>query len=265
MNLPDPMHDPHHLRTSQYADDRQLRKRIALHEGFSTNPQSWFEWLFNQIEFPDRPRVLEIGCGTGAFWSENRHRLPSFGMLVVTDLSSGMLASTRQRLNDLVPDGLVADAQHLPFANDSFDVVVANHMLYHVPDIAQAVSEIRRVLAADGQLFAATNGETHMAEMNDLISFVQGRRPNRSIATRFSLENGADVLRRTFSLIERRDFDNDLSVTEVQPVGDYLESTRIEDALTLDQLERARTIVAEAIASDGTFRIRKSTGMLIAR
>jgi ubiquinone/menaquinone biosynthesis C-methylase UbiE len=59
----------------------------------------------------------------------------------------------------------VIDAQAIPYAGASFDAVVANHMLYHVQDRPRAFSEIRRALKPGGQLFVATNGQDHMAEL----------------------------------------------------------------------------------------------------
>ena len=262
MNHRDSMIDPRHLRTSQYVDDTQLRKRIAIHDRFSTSSQNWCHWLFEQIAFPRRPRTLELGCGTGLFWNENRHRLPGELVLTLTDISEGMLQSARTALQGISFESQIADAQSLPFADASFDLVIANHMLYHVPDIALSIQEIRRVLVPGGCLYAATNGIDNMREMFELTGKDVSQRP---VATRFSLENGAAQIEGSFDQVERRDFPCDLAVTEVQPVIDYLESTALEYDLTSEQVQHARDIVADAIAQNGAFRIRKSAGVLIAR
>lgn len=262
MNHRDSMIDPRHLRTSQYVDDTRLRKRIAIHERFSTSSQNWCHWLYEQIAFPRPSRALELGCGTGLFWHENRHRLPTELTLTLSDISEGMLQSARTTLAGIPFDSRVADAQSLPFPDASFNLVIANHMLYHVPNIDQAIQEIRRVLVPGGHLYAATNGVDHMREMFELAGKNAAQRP---VAARFSLENGAAQLESSFTSVERRDFANDLAVTQVQPVIDYLESTAVEDNLTSDQVQHAREIVSEAIKRDGGFRIQKSTGVLIAR
>ena len=221
----------------------------------------WYHWLFMQIELPQHPRILEVGCGAGTFWNENRHRLPGGMSLTLTDLSAGMLESARSNLMDIPIGFNVADAQHLPFENESFDLVIANHMLYHVPDTARAIREFRRVLAPGGRCIAATNGIEHMQELLALTGKGISERP---VMSHFSLENGASKLAEAFSHVERRDFSNDLEVTEVQPVIDYMESTGAEDNLTADSVERARTIVTAAIANNGHFHVRKSTGFFIA-
>ena len=68
----------------------------------------------------------------------------------------------------------VFDAQELPFPDDAFDVVVANHMLYHVPEPARAAAEIGRVLRPDGLLLAATNGPDHLDVIADISRRVLG-------------------------------------------------------------------------------------------
>ena len=262
MSLQDIMIDPQHLRTSQYANDAQLRKRIVIHQLFSTNSQSWYHWLFDQIEFPRQPRILEVGCGAGTFWSENRHRLPSGMCLSLTDLSAGMLDSARSTLDGIPITCCVADVQSLPFADGSFNLVIANHMLYHVPDIAGALREVRRVLVPGGRCIASTNGIEHMRELLELSGKSGADRP---VMSHFSLENGARKLEAEFPAVERRDFANDLEITDVQPVIDYLESTATGDKLSPGTLEQARAVVASAIARNGHFRVHKATGLFIAR
>jgi SAM-dependent methyltransferase len=259
--LKDSMIDPLHLRTTQYANASLLQKRIALHQRYSTNSQIWYHWLFEQIEFPRRPRILDVGCGAGTFWNENRDRLPNGMSLTLTDLSAGMLESARSTLGDIPIACNVADAQSLPFANESFDLVIANHMLYHVPDTARAIREFRRVLMPGGRCIAATNGLEHMQELLALTGKGAAERP---VMAHFSLENGAAKLEAAFANVERRDFTNDLEVTEVQPVIDYLESTGAEDNLTTETVQQARAMVSATIARDGHFRVRKSTGLFIA-
>lgn len=53
----------------------------------------------------------------------------------------------------------IVNAESIPFEEESFDVVIANHMLYHVPNINKALKEINRVLKSEGILFASTVGK----------------------------------------------------------------------------------------------------------
>src|SRR5215210_5060005 len=100
-------------------------------------------------------------------WRENGERIPAGWTVALADLSVGMLEEARRQLR--APPrrfGLVnLDAQALPFALASVDAVIANHMLYHVPDRQRAYAEIRRALRPGGHLYAATNGGNSMREL----------------------------------------------------------------------------------------------------
>ena len=102
---------------------------------------------------PLRPmgRGLEIGAGTGYF-SLNLLRQGILSDVTCTDVSPGMLealSSSAERLHVDV-DTVVCDAENLPFENNSFDVVFGHAVLHHIPDLAHAFSEFRRVLKPGG-------------------------------------------------------------------------------------------------------------------
>ena len=92
------------------------------------------EWVFDQFDLPSSSRIPELGCGTAALWAKNAHRVSSRWEIVLTDLSPGMV---REALQVRRSDGerftaLVCDAQSVPFDDESFDAVIANHTLYHI-------------------------------------------------------------------------------------------------------------------------------------
>ena len=101
-------------------------------------------------------RSLEIGAGTGYF---SLHLLMSgvVGRATCTDISPGMveaLEHNAERL-DLEVEALVADAEQLPFSDDSFDLVVGHAVLHHLPDLTQAFAELFRVLKPGGTIVFA--------------------------------------------------------------------------------------------------------------
>ena len=61
------------------------------------------------------------------------------------------------------------DGNIINFENETFDIIIANHMLYHVNDRRKLLKEIQRVLMDDGCFYAATNGDNHMKELKDLV------------------------------------------------------------------------------------------------
>ncbi len=101
-------------------------------------------------------RSLEIGAGTGYF---SLHLLMSgvVGRATCTDISPGMVAALEQNAErlDLEVEALVADAERLPFEDDSFDLVVGHAVLHHLPDLTQAFAELFRVLKPGGTIVFA--------------------------------------------------------------------------------------------------------------
>jgi ubiquinone/menaquinone biosynthesis C-methylase UbiE len=153
----------------------------------------------------------------------------------------------------------IADVQELPFADESFDVVLANHMLYHVPDRPRAFAEVRRVLAPGGGFHASTNGRGFMKELLDLVG---PRWPFAQHVEEFGLETGPAQLEPYFVDVRVERFENELVVTEVEPVLAYIRSS---SAYTGSDLEPARQMVQAALARDGVFRIGKQHGVIDAR
>lgn len=100
---------------------------------------------------PERSfRVLDLGCGTGALAQLVNNALPCARVTGV-DISGAMVDRARERLGGSVRL-FRADAESLPFAEGSFDAVVMNDVLHHVPDASRAAFEAWRVLGRDGVL-----------------------------------------------------------------------------------------------------------------
>jgi ubiquinone/menaquinone biosynthesis C-methylase UbiE len=217
--------DPVKLQTQQYATSKNLDARLALHDWFHTNPQTWSSWLFDQYDFSPNCRILEIGCGAATQWrEENRSRIDPTWAVTLVDFSRGMVHTARTATAGLGFNFCVTNAQTLPFADCTFDRVIANHMLYHVPDRAQAFSEIRRVLRQKGRLFAATNSPTSMGELTELVEEAQPNAYGPKAPSQFSLENGGAQMAPYFSTIRIAEYKDALDVTEVQPLVDYVAS-----------------------------------------
>ena len=153
---------------------------------------------------------------------------------------------------------LAADLQELPFEDASFDVVIANHMLYHVPDRPRAFAEVRRVLAPDGSFHAATNGRGFLRE---IVELVPGWRFARHIEE-FGLETGPPQLEPFFEDVSVERFENAYRVTEVEPVLAYVRSS---SAFRGGDLEPLRVAVEAAIARDGAFAVTAGAGVISCR
>ncbi len=245
----------------QYRDGTNLAARAALHARFTTAPRPWTSWVFDHLDLPRDARVLEIGCGTGGLWRSNRERIPTSWRLTLTDFSFGMVETTRA--TDITANLAQSDAQQIPFRDAAFDAAIANHMLYHVPDLPRALAEIRRVLKRGGKFIAATNGIAHMRELDELTSRL-GVHPG-SNALQFGLENGAQILARYFSSVQRIDFADALIVTEAEPLVAYILSMFSAQKIRGTEAEQQlRQVIAERVTRDGAIRITKSQGLFIA-
>jgi SAM-dependent methyltransferase len=256
---------------TQYSSDKNLNARIALHARFSTNAYGWQRWAFDHLTLPDTARVLELGCGPGGLWTANQACLPAGWEVVLTDFSPGMASTARQNLSDVTgPFAFaVAVAETIPARTDAFDGVIANHMLYHVPDRERALSEMHRVLKPGGRIFTTTVGESHMKEIWDLVTpFVPDihARTNK-VSEGFTLENGGEQLESVFTDVIRYDYEDALEVTEVRPVIDYIRSSNTLTGCTLAPNEWAtiRRRIAAHIEVKGSFHIRKASGIFAAR
>lgn len=262
--------DSQFLRSDQYRDSRNLTARASLHQRFSTNPRGWFHWMLDQIELSPGMRILEVGAGPGILWQAGRERLPDGCRLVISDLSAGMLFEARQAILEGPGhfDYTVVDAQAIPFPSGVFDLVLANYMLYHVPDRPRALREIRRVLRPDGRLYAATNGQNHLRQLRLLGNMTSDTLPERAAAwpaSGFDLQNGADQLRAVFSQVELRCIDDALAITEAEPVLAYLKSMW-EDLPALQQPDgeqRIRAYIEKEIRLNGAFNVTKESGIFI--
>jgi ubiquinone/menaquinone biosynthesis C-methylase UbiE len=101
-------------------------------------------------------KVLEIGCGTG-FFIVNLWQAGLVENASATDISPGMVAVCERNASRVGLDvhGEVADAESLPFDDQTFDLVVGHAVLHHLPDVPAALAECRRVLKPGGLLVVA--------------------------------------------------------------------------------------------------------------
>jgi len=147
----------------QYKDDSNLSIRAKLHAKYSTNKQGFVPWLFEKYEFSKGYRILELGCGNGLQWENRIEQLPEGCILILSDLSEGMVKIVWEKYSN--HKNFLAqqiDIQNIPFPDNCFDVVIANHMLYHVPDMQKAFSEVKRVLKIGGKFYSSSNGNGGM-------------------------------------------------------------------------------------------------------
>ena len=277
------IYDQQYLKTVQYGTSANLEARIQIHRLYATNPTPWQHWVLDQVEMRSGMQALEVGCGPADLWRDNLPRLPQGVRVVAGDLSHGMALQARRNMHqasqgpaqnnhphaneELRIDIIQVDAQHLPFPGKFFDRVFANHMLYHVPDIHQALSELSRTLKPGGVFCAATNGYGHMRQLNELAAanFPGYQGGHRNQIRRFALENAQDLLAPFFRKTELRIYKAHLQVTQVDPLLAYLASLwdipRLVEPAVIERIARQ---VQQEIDRKGFFLIEKSQGLVLA-
>lgn len=254
-----------YLTGEQYRDSSKLALRANLH---AYGRGDWFEWAARQIPWPDGGKVLELGCGAGWLWEKGADDIPLGLDLTLSDLSPGMMQEAVARVRGLGRDarGQAADAAALPFEDDTFDLVLAMHMLYHLRDPAAGVREIVRVLKPGGTAVIATNGRETMAELFALKAAVFGGAGRDELIDGFNLECGQPMLEAVFDVVELHVYDDELAITDPQAVFAYHSSSPPGDKASPAQQQALREAIAARFeAGGGVFRVSKSVGAFVCR
>lgn len=259
-----------------YASDGPLQTRIDTHRLFSRAQEPWEDWLLGLAPIASNAAILDAGCGAGAILLPAA-RLAREGLVVGVDQSQAMLDRCRI---DAETAGLRAhlaraDVQRLPFAGASFDVVMMNHMLYHVPDIPAALAEARRVLRPGGVFLAATNSVDNMPQLADLLRKAWASAglaeplSGETLARRFGLENGGPLVAAAFGDVTRHDRGDALEFPTADPVLAYVASMisrrGMPDTAWAALLESVRVEVQAVIDAEGLFVVDKLSGAFVAR
>lgn len=250
---------------TQYRNATNISARIRLHRDYSLNQQGWFPWLFDQVKLSSGMRVLEIGCGNGELWAENKDRLPANIQIVLSDISEGMVQDARKKIGqDQRFSYLTFDAQAIPFAAETFDLVVANHMLFYCKDIPKVLGEVARVLKAAGTFACSTYSQRHMHEITDLVQSFNSEivLSSHNLYELFGLGNGRQILAPYFKQIACRKYDDAIELSEAAPLISYILSCHgNQNAILLDHYQEFKQSV-ESEVKDG-FHITKDAGVFI--
>jgi len=246
----------------QYRNSDNLNTRISIHDKYSVNKQGFGNWITDHYEIKEGMTVLELGCGTGSMWAGKGELIRKCGRLILSDFSEGMLTKTRATLRDY--EGITfqtIDIQNIPYEDDTFDIVIANMMLYHVPDLKRGLNEVRRVLKPGGKFYCATFGENGIMEYLSGLFASYGVKGEANRA--FTLQNGAEKLGVAFAKIERFEYPDALEVTDLEDLADYVYS--LSGWSGMREIPRETLLgVLRANAVNGVLRVPKEYGMFIA-
>ncbi|GAA4841984.1 class I SAM-dependent methyltransferase [Paenibacillus vulneris] len=214
--------EPSKQITRQYDHAEPLSIRIQTHALYTDRKINLDKEAVALMKLTGEEAVLDAGCGTGSFLKHLFHAGHQ-GRLVGLDQSAGMIEQTKSE----GIEGVIGDVRELPFQDGTFQRVAARHMLYHVPDIPQALREFRRVLAPEGHVLAITNSSESQPLIkslyNDMLQAF-GYPPMTSPVGTFSVENAKSILGGEFSQVNEVLLTNALVFHESAPVVRYISS-----------------------------------------
>ncbi|HEY3953713.1 MAG TPA: methyltransferase domain-containing protein [Streptosporangiaceae bacterium] len=292
------------LLGTQYKTDGNLAARQSIY-AYQRPRHDIARLVIDLAALSGREAVADVGCGNGAYLAELTRRGHA-GPVLGVDLSPGMLHAARDRIAQAtstpaqatgstdspaasapaahspataapgslpvpaVPGLAVADATALPLPAGATDLTMAPHMLYHVPDPAAAVRELRRVTRPGGQVLVVLNGAHHLRELREQVAAALRDTVTRG-RERITLDTGAELLARCFDSVVRHGFTAELVVPGPEPVAAYLLSSRAaQHEPDTQHAPDAQRLVAEVLGGlptdqAGNFRIRTHSGCLVCR
>ncbi len=275
----------------QYQNASNISARINLHRLYSQNKQGWFPWILENCHLMPKMNILETGCGDGTLWCEakklfsqdarqtdcqnekqNNCQKPTQNhpsnllqtcSIMLTDISEGMLRDARRAIGDGDEFSFrECFCEALPFADESFDLVLANHVLFYCNDVAQACREAARVLKPGGRFLCSTYGSDHMKEISRLVSDFDSRIVLSAdcLYERFGRENGAEILSPYFKDVQWLSYEDSLLVPDAEPLILYILSCHgNQNQYLLDHFAEFRSFVKKK--TDAGFFVTKDAGI----
>lgn len=203
----------------QFETPDGLKTRIKFHHLHTHFDHNFHEWIFEHIIFHQNDHILEIGCGDGTLWDCNRQHIPKDITVILSDISQEMVKDCYKRLYDIpqIVSFDVADCFCLPYEDESFDIIIMNHVLMYLEHLDLALKEIQRVLKPGGLLYCTTIAHDMLKERDKMlkrfdpkISFHQ-----EILYNRFGYENGKEKLQQYFEDIELFDRKEIYEITDM--------------------------------------------------
>ncbi len=251
-------------------DASNLNEGVKLMDRFSTNRYGWYPWVFDNMKIKKKDKVLEIGCGNGVLWAKNMDNLHESIEVTLTEIYEDMINEAKSNLRDNSKrfNFIITDLTSLPFDDNSFDVVIANHILFFMKDIDLALAEIKRVIKPNGVVYCSTIGSNHLKELQELmLSFSSNIRIYEDkLSYKFGLENGEKILSKYFNNVEKVLYDDKLIVNDTNNILEYIYSIPGNILDIIDSKKKEfEGYIKKIIDKNGEIYITNSLGLFKAK
>ncbi|WP_392486814.1 class I SAM-dependent methyltransferase [Haloimpatiens sp. FM7315] len=247
----------------QYENILSLNERQNFHEKYSINKEGFKSWLYKQYEFTKMCSILELGSGKGDLWKNHISDIVPEFKLVLSDFSDGMVEYLRNEYDKFPVDIKKIDIQDIPYDNDTFDIIIANSMLYHIPNIDKALCEVYRVLKKGGKFYTATFGENGLTKfIFDTLKELQLVNENKTNVS-FTLQNGYEQLRMHFANVQCREYYDRMEISESKDLVEYIYSMTSMEGLSESQKTTMIDFYEKKKNAAGIIEIPKEYGMFI--
>jgi len=249
---------------NQYKDGKNLNTRISIYEKYKIG-DTYSCWIQDEYKFFDGCEIVELGSGTGKDWIEKIDEVSEKYYLTMSDFSSGMVKELKEKYGQYENvEVMQIDIQDIPFENESKDFAIAHSMLYHVPDIDKAVSEVHRILKPGGKFYTATSGSKSM------FWFLKGTLhevlPESSMADEitFALQNGKPYLEKHFYDVNIVYDRSHLEITNTNDLIDFILSVASIENVTEDDRPRLFEYYEKKKNDEGKIIVELEYGMFVA-
>lgn len=212
----------------QYIDSSNLNASVKLQDRFSSNECGWYKWTFGKLRLNREYKVLEVGCGNGALWSKNIDSLHEDLEVTLTEVCEDMINDAKKNLKKHKEkfSFQIADPNSIPFEDESFDIVIANHILFYMKDLDNVLAEIKRVLKKGGYFYCSTIDSSNMKELEELMLGFNNniKISEEKLSKKFGLQNGEEILENYFTNVDKHLYEDKLIVNDTEGILEYIYS-----------------------------------------
>lgn len=261
----------------QYGSTEKLKIRQETHQLYSERSDPFMPWVLDILAPFPGDRLADIGCGPGAYFSAVAQLGAGADLSVLgIDMSTAMLVEARERgaSAGITLDTIQADTQRLPLADDCCQRVMANHILYHVPDQIAALSEMARILAPGGRIVLVTNAADAgqvLEDAHEEAAHELGLACPAGLEERFSLDH-LHLVRSVFPgarVVVREDafvFPDSAPALRYYATGmiDRVEPLPVDGGHRAKLLPLVKARLDAVIAEKGELRVPKNSGCFVA-